>query len=111
MTPEERRAIINANQPTVSLAHSAQTYFNWEWTGCGFGQLEVFLSKDGTLVVENECMGRDRVRKILHAWADYIADRAMLSDNPEDTPPIDIEAEREALRFAEEEYMKKHGRL
>lgn len=111
MTPDERKAMMEANPPEVSCVHSARTYFDWGWKGCGFGQLEVFLSKDGTLIVENECMGRERVRKILHAWADYIADRAVLRDNPEDVPPIDIEAEREADRIAEEEYAKKHGLL
>lgn len=43
----------------------------------------------------NECMGRDSVRKLLHAYADFIADRAILLDNPEDVPPVDAVAERE----------------
>lgn len=109
MTPEERQAVMEANPPQVSYLHNAGTYFDWGWKGCGFGQLEVFLSKDGTLIVENECMGRERVRKILHAWADFVADRAVLRDNPEDKPPVDFQAEREAIHKAEEEYMKKNG--
>lgn len=111
MTPEERQAVMEANPPQVSYLHNARTYFDWGWKGCGFGQLEVFLSKDGTLIVENECMDRERVRKILHAWADFVADRAVLRDNPEDKPPVDFEAEREAIQKAEDEYMKKHGLL
>jgi len=82
---------MDSNLPKVVETHTANTYFDWSWAGCGFGQMEVFLSKDGTLVIDNECMGRDSVRKILHAWADYVADRAILRDNPEDIPPIQKE--------------------
>ena len=109
MSPEERQAFKDANPPQVSGLHSAHTYFDWTWNGCGFGQLDVFRSKDGTLTVGNECMSRDNVRAILHAWADFIADRAVLQDNPEDVPPVDFAAEQEADRIANDEYMKKHG--
>lgn len=79
---------MNTNLPKVVETHAAKTFFDWHWAGCGFGQMEVFLSKDGSLVIDNECLSRERVRKILHAWADYVADRAILRDNPEDVPPI-----------------------
>lgn len=80
--------MTNANSPKVAEMHTAKTYFDWRWAGFGFGQMEVFLSKDGTIVIDNECMGRDSVRKILHAWADHVADNAVLRDNPEDFAPI-----------------------
>ncbi len=111
MTPEERQAYIDANSPTVSSLHSGQTYFDWSWKGCGFGQLEVLLTKDGDLIAHNECMSRERVRKILHAWADFIADRVVLSDNPEDAPPVDIHAEREQARKYAEEFEIKRARI
>lgn len=109
MTPDERNAIMEANPPEVCGLSTANTFFSWSWKGCGFGQLHVFLSNDGALIINNERMDRDRVRKILHAWADYVADRAVLQDNPDDVPLIDIKAEREAELLAEEEYMKNNG--
>jgi hypothetical protein len=110
LSMEEREAIMEANPPVVSGLHWAKTYFDWGWKGFGFGQLEVFLSKDGDLLIHNECMGRDRVRKILHAWADYIADRAMLTDTPEDVPPVNYSEEQEQRRKEMEEWKRQRGR-
>lgn len=109
MTPEERAEHMRQNPPVVDGLHQARMYFDWRWSGCGFGQLDVFQSKDGVLTIDNECMSRDRVRAILHALADFIADRAILRDSPEDVPPVDYAAEREAAAKAEEQNMKKHG--
>lgn len=56
-------------------------YFDWYRNGTGFGQLS--FSVDPTtkrITCENECMSRKSVRKILHAFADEVADRAVLLD-------------------------------
>lgn len=109
LTLSERVAIMEANPPQVSSLHNAATYFDWGWKGCGFGQLEVRLD-DGVIIIENECMGRERVRKILHAWADFVADRAILSDNLEDIPPIDYKAEQEQSKREHNEWEQMFGR-
>jgi hypothetical protein len=59
----------------------ANAYFSWVWQGVGFGQLS--FEKDtttGEITCMNECMSRDSVRKLLHEFADYIADNAKLDD-------------------------------
>jgi hypothetical protein len=81
MTPEERQAVKDANPPVVSELIWANVYFNWHWKGCGFGQLSFSQDKTtGELTCMNECMGRESVRKILHAMADYVADNVKLLD-------------------------------
>lgn len=97
LSPEERQKLRDENPPEVSWLHSsnANAYFDWSWAGCGFGQLSFSMDrKTGQITCMNECMSRDSVRKILHAYADFIADRAVLLDNDDDVPPIDAVAER-----------------
>ena len=78
MTPEERKAIMDTNPPEISDIHAASAYFDWSWMGCGFGQLSFRVTDDGKIECSDECMGRDRVRVLLHALADHIADNAVL---------------------------------
>ena len=95
LSREERQKIMDENPPEVSCVHYANVYFDWDWKGCGFGQLSFGLdSEKMELTAMNECMSRNSVRKLLHAFADYIADRVVL-DNPADVPPINFKAERE----------------
>jgi hypothetical protein len=102
MTEEERKAVRDANPPEVSGLHHANMYFDWGWKGCGFGQLSFSFDRETSkLECMNECMSRDSVRKILHSMADFIADRAILLDNEDDIPPIDIVTE---IKQATEEY-------
>jgi hypothetical protein len=96
---EERQKMMEENPPVVTGAHYANAYFDWEWMGCGFGQLSFNLDREKMeLTAMNECMGRNSVRKFLHAFADYIADRVVLLDNPDDIPPVDFKAEQEEIR-------------
>ena len=100
-TPEHLKELIASrdkpraeNPPEATDVFSTFIYFNWSWMGCGFGQLSVELDREkGEIVCENECMSRDSIRKILHAYADFIADRCVLADNPEDVAPVDYKAE------------------
>ena len=102
MTEVERQALRDANPPVVSTIYSANMYFDWGWEGCGYGQLSFSFDRETSkLECMNECMSRDSVRKILHAMADFIADRAILCDNEDDIPPIDI---AEEIKKATEEY-------
>lgn len=59
--------------------HNCAAYFDWHKAGCGFGQLS-FALHEGRLTCMNECMSRKSVRKILHAFADKIADEVVLLD-------------------------------
>ena len=112
MTPEEPQALRDANSPTVHALFSAYCYVGWSWKGCGFGQLSIDFEPDtGKPEIMNERMTRDSVRKILHAMADFVADRAVLSDNPEDIPPIDFIAEQKASQLEYDEQERIHGRI
>lgn len=87
LTPEERAAIQAANPPTIEGLHCGGVYFDWSWAGCGFGQLEFKIKREtGEIRCDNECMSREKVRTILHALADHIADKCVLDCDPETHP-------------------------
>lgn len=96
-----RKELRRLNPPLVTHAHNCHFYIDWAWHGCGFGQLEISLSEDGTTIeCENECMRRSDVRQILHSFANYLADRYIAADNDEggDSPLIDFAAEVASAR-------------
>lgn len=79
---EDRKKLMEENNPEISSIHWANVYFDWSWIGCGFGQLSFSLNKEtGKLVCSNEFMSRESVRKILHALADHVADNCELLDD------------------------------
>lgn len=56
---------------------NAKIYFNWSWPGVGFGQTWVGESKeDGHLVIDSECMGKERARLLLYAFVDELLEKA-----------------------------------
>jgi len=60
---------------------SGGAYFNWGAVGIGFGQLSFSVDPSTQKVsCMNECMNRESVRKILHAFADHIADNAEINE-------------------------------
>jgi len=71
---EDRHAIMDANPPTVTDVHRFHIYMGWSWKGCGFGELWIRQNEDGTYSYDNECMGKESVRKFLHALADHVTD-------------------------------------
>lgn len=70
---EERQKLMADNPPVCTGVHGAQAYFNWSWKGCGFGQL-TFSYQDGEWSCDTEMMGPESTRKLLHAFADHVAD-------------------------------------
>lgn len=75
----ERRDLMNAHPPEIDQLIGAKAYFSWSWEGCGFGQLSFAYDREtGAISCSNECMSRENVRKLLHAFADYVADNAVL---------------------------------
>lgn len=75
MTAEERKTARDDNPPTCEGVHNASVYFDWSWIGCGFGQLRFnYIHETDMWTVDNECMGPESVRKLLHAFADHVAD-------------------------------------
>lgn len=73
---EERLKLMDINPPVCEGVHYGSTYFDWSWAGCGFGQFSFNLDrKTGQWTCENEMMGPESVRKLLHAYADYVADQ------------------------------------
>jgi len=82
LTVEERAKLMAENPPEIDAIHiGSYLYFDWGWKGCGFGQLDVrFDPETGKIAVANECMSRERVRSILIALANHIADNAVLDD-------------------------------
>jgi hypothetical protein len=94
LTKEERKFVMDTNPPTISGLYEGNAYFGWNWTGCGFGQMTLRLDKGAMkIIVDSENMGRESVRKLLHSLADYIADRAIIVDYPNDIPPINLAEE------------------
>ncbi len=76
------RKVMDENPPTIAEAHS-ENYITWCWKGCGFGETS-FHKVDGEqrFTINNECMGKESIRKILHAYVDYIVDHSDLMDPP-----------------------------
>jgi hypothetical protein len=67
--------------PKVEGIHWGSGYFDWSWQHTGFGQLSFNVNREtGEIVIDNECMNREAVREILHAFADHIADNGILRD-------------------------------
>jgi hypothetical protein len=82
LSPEEREIIMAENPPVIDGIHYGGCYFDWGWKGCGFGQLDFRVDREtGEIRVANECMSRERVRSILIALANHIADNAILDDD------------------------------
>lgn len=90
---------IEDDKPVVTHIHNADMYVDWDWKGLGFGQLSFYIEEDGKIHVMNEYMTRDSVRKILHAMADYVADHAVLTDNPSERKHEVLEEVREEHAF------------
>jgi hypothetical protein len=77
LTPEERKEIMAKNPPLIAGIHSANAYFDWQWQGCGFGQLAFSYDREtDEITCSDERMGKERVRTLLYALADHIADNA-----------------------------------
>lgn len=65
----------------ITGIHSASAYFDWSWAGRGFGQLSFSFDREtGKITCNNECMSRESVRELLHAFADHLADTMELED-------------------------------
>lgn len=111
MNISERIALMNASNPEIETIVWSNIYVNWSWPGKGFGQLDVRTDQDepGVIRVDNECMDRESVRKILHAWADFIADRAVFDDSERtgDAPPVDYAGEYRQGKIEAEAYLRK----
>lgn len=56
--------------------HWANLYLNWGWRGFGFGELSFKKNQDGTWSFDDECMDKERCRKILYAFVDKMLDEA-----------------------------------
>jgi hypothetical protein len=53
-------------------ALSGHLTVNWSAAGTGFGQLYLYVGKDGKLHADSECMGRHFVRSVLLRMADEL---------------------------------------
>ena len=105
MKNEHFEELASRANPTVTGIAGSSVYFDWSWPHIGFGQLSFSLNEEGNQIVcYDECMGREAVRKLLHAYADFIADRVQLIESPKDLPPVDYAAEVEEneRRFLEQ---------
>lgn len=75
-TAEERRKLREANPPVCDNAYAANAYFDWYWDGCGCGQLRFGYNPDtNEWWADTEMMGPESTRKLLHAFADFVADK------------------------------------
>lgn len=91
-TQEELRAFVE--RPEVVLTHNAFTLavtggdlfridtvcafpeghlsLNWAAKGQGFGQMRIYVGKDGKPHIDSECMGRHFIRSVLLRLADEL---------------------------------------
>ena len=80
LTHYERAQLAEKEVPEIDGVHAADIYIDWGWTHKGFGQLRVYINKtDGKIHIDDEYIRRESVRKILHAFADYVADNGVLA--------------------------------
>lgn len=75
------------NNPTIDDIFNTNLYFNWSNGRFGFGQLSVWKDDKGKLLCSNECLSRDSVRELLVAFANEVADKVTLLEEPFGTPP------------------------
>jgi hypothetical protein len=81
MTPEERKAIMDANPPEITSIHYGGVYLDWSWMGCGFGQLSFEIDrKTGAITFMDEHMGKGRVRTILHQLVDHLVENGKFDE-------------------------------
>lgn len=74
-TAEERQKLRHENPPVCDNVYAANAYFDWYWKGCGCGQLRFGYNPDtNKWWADTEMMGPESTRKLLHAFADYVAD-------------------------------------
>jgi hypothetical protein len=60
--------------PKIRALHTASGYFNWSWPSVGVGELSYRTKSDGDIEFSAENMNAYRVRQLLHAFADVVAD-------------------------------------
>jgi hypothetical protein len=66
----------------------SDVYFNWSLPDFGFGQMSFSSDRDtGTIECINEFISRERVREILHMFADHIADHCTLEQDEQKENP------------------------
>lgn len=97
--------MTDPQRPDIAIhdLFSANAYFGWGMKGVGFGQLSFSLDREtGRLSCMNECMSRERVRALLHAFADHVADNVILEETWDDVSPASLTqlAPRELLQTA-----------
>ena len=84
----------NISPVRISGLFNLQTYFSWKKETVGTGDMFISFNKDVPRIsIVNEHVDRETIREILHEFADYLADRAILSDNLHDVPPVDLKME------------------
>lgn len=84
----DRIEALEKDDTEIGHINKMNLYFDWSMEGVGFGQL-LFTSEQGKIFCENECMSREAVRKILRAFAEYVADNAVLIDEATARQPKD----------------------
>ena len=69
--------------PEIDGVMNISLYFNWYWEYRGFGQMGVEFDREtGKITIDNECLNRDSVKKILYSLVDRIVDTGELDIEP-----------------------------
>lgn len=55
--------------------------FNWGVKGWGFGQMYLYKDEDNSIHLDDEFMGREVCRAILHRMIDVVVDSAILDSD------------------------------
>jgi hypothetical protein len=72
--------MTDPNSPSIGPVFSAELYFNWSIPKFefGFGQLSARIDDHGIAVCDAEGLDREKVRAIMHAFADHFTDTCIL---------------------------------
>lgn len=63
---------------TIAMIHSANLYATWSQPTVGCGEFHISLNKDGSITADTEMMGREWLRRALHAAVDVLVDQAAI---------------------------------
>lgn len=72
--PTPEMCIAGMNAPRITGLHHASGYFHWSWPSVGVGELSYRTKSDGEIEFSAENMGANKIRNLLHAFADVLAD-------------------------------------
>jgi hypothetical protein len=76
----EKVAYFDKPERTIAghtLAPASGIQISWI-ASVGWGQLTIYQFKDGSIVIDSECMSKDFVKQVLNAYRNYILNKGVI---------------------------------